>query len=83
MEGSYEYTDRFRLTSVKMEELLNMFGTLLLRVTNRSRALSEKQLLQTALHWLGTGGQYHSVSERNGVSKASACALVLISDVTL
>ena len=26
MEGSYEYTDGFHLTSVKMEELLRMVG---------------------------------------------------------
>jgi len=56
MEGSSKYTDRFRLTSVKTEKLLNMFGPFLRRVTNRSRALSEKQLLQIALHWLGTAG---------------------------
>jgi hypothetical protein len=83
MEGSYEYTDRFRLTSVKIKELLNTFGPFLLRVNNRSRALSEKQLLLIALHWLGTAGQYHSVCDTNGVFKARACTLVLISDVTL
>jgi hypothetical protein len=35
MEGSDEYTDRFRLTAVKMEELLRMGGPFLHRKTNR------------------------------------------------
>jgi hypothetical protein len=83
MEGSYEFTDRFRLTSANLKEPLSMFGPFLRWVSNQSRALSEKQLLQIALHWLGTGGQYNSVCERNGVSKARACTLVLLSDVTL
>jgi hypothetical protein len=39
--------------------------------------LSDKQLLQIALHWLGTGGQYHSVGDKHGVSKASVCRAVL------
>jgi hypothetical protein len=59
---------RFRRTSVKMRELLSMLGPFLHREANRSRALSEKQLLQIALHWLGTGGQYHSVGDMRGVS---------------
>jgi len=64
-----------------MAELLSMVGPFLRRVTNRSRDPSEKQWLQIALNWLGTAGQYHSACDRNGVSKASACILVLISDV--
>jgi hypothetical protein len=30
MEGIYEHTDRFPLTSVEMEEILSMFGLYLL-----------------------------------------------------
>jgi len=61
MEGSYEYTNRFCLTSVKTEELLSIVGPFLQQETNQSHALSEKHFLNTALHWLGTGGQCHSV----------------------
>jgi hypothetical protein len=50
MEGSDEYTNMFRLTSVKMEELPTMVGPFLHRETNRSHVLSEKQLVQIALH---------------------------------
>jgi len=80
MEGSDEFTDRFRLTSVKMEELLSMGGPVLHRETNRSRAAREKRLLQIALYWLGTGVQYHAVGDMHGVSKDSACIYVFISD---
>jgi len=79
MEGSDEYTDRFHLTSMKMEEFLSVGGPFLHWETNRSRAASEKQLLQIALHWLGTGGQYHAVGDMHGVSKDSACISVFIS----
>jgi len=66
-----------------MEQFLSMVGPFLCRVTNWNRALSEKQLLQIGLNWLGTGGQYHSGCDRNNVSTASVHTLVLISDVTL
>jgi hypothetical protein len=39
MEGSYEYTDRFSLTAVKMTELLIMGGPFLHQETNQSHAV--------------------------------------------
>ena len=45
VEGSDEFRDRC-LTSVKMKEPLCMVGPFLHREVNRSRALSEKRLLQ-------------------------------------
>jgi len=78
-EGSYEYTYGFHLTSVKMEECLGMVGFFLYQETNQSRAPSEKQLLQIALHWLDTRVQY-SVDYMHCVSKASVCIPVFISD---
>jgi hypothetical protein len=62
-----------------MEELLSMGGPFLHRETNGSRAASEKQLLQIALYWLGTG-QYRAVGDMHGVSKDSACLSGFISD---
>jgi hypothetical protein len=67
-EGSDEYTDTFCLTTVKMEEFSGTVGPFMHRKTNRSHVLSEKQFLQIALHWLGRGGQYHSVGDMQGVS---------------
>jgi len=40
--GQYEYNERFRPTSVKLEELLSKVGHFLHRDTNQSSALSEK-----------------------------------------
>jgi hypothetical protein len=79
MEGSYEYTDRFHPTSVKTE-LLTMAGPFFHLETNQSHALNEKQFLNTALHWLGTGGQCHSVCDVHGVSKARVHIPIFISD---
>jgi hypothetical protein len=61
-------------------KLLSMIGPFLHPETNQSHALSEKQMLQIALHCLGTGEQYHSVGDRHGVSKASVCIPLFISD---
>jgi hypothetical protein len=49
MEGSYEYTDRFHLTSMKTE-LLSMVGPFFHLEPNQNNALSEKQFLNKALH---------------------------------
>jgi hypothetical protein len=67
MEDSYEYNERFPITSVKMEELLSVTESVLHPETNRSQALNEKQFLQIALHWLGSGGHYHSVGDMHCV----------------
>lgn len=72
----YEFNERFRMTSQKLEELLQLIGLGLVRVTNRSQPLSTKLQLCIALHWMGTGGQYHAVSDMHGVSKASVCRVV-------
>jgi len=74
-EGSYKYNNMFNLTSVQMEELLSITGALF-EPGNQGR---EKQLPQIVLHWLGTG-QYYSVNDKQGVSKASACFPLFISD---
>jgi hypothetical protein len=79
MEGSYEYTDMFHPTSVKIEEL-SMVGPFLHQETNQRHALSENQFLKIALHWPGTGRQCHSVCDMYGVSKAKVHTPVFISD---
>ena len=42
---------------------------------NQTKWCSEKQLLQIALLWLGTG-LYHSMSDMHDVSKANVCRAV-------
>lgn len=72
----YEFNERFRMTSIKMEEVLTVIGTKLIHPTDRSYALSTKMQLSIALHWLGNGGQYHCIADAHGVSKASVCRCV-------
>lgn len=76
MEHSYEFNERFRLTSLKMGELINRLGPVLTRHTNRSQPMTVSLMLQTALHFLGTGAQYHAISDMSGISKASVCRAV-------
>jgi len=42
--------------------------------------LSQKQLLQIALHWLGTEGQYRFSGDMRRVCEASVCIPVFISE---
>lgn len=53
-------------------------GHRLFHPTNRSVSLSVKMQLCIALHWFGTGGQYHAISDMHGVSKATVCRSVHI-----
>lgn len=69
----YEFNERFRMSSIKMESLLQDIGPRLRRATRRSEALTERMVLCAALHWLGNGGQYHGIGDMHGISKASVC----------
>jgi hypothetical protein len=57
----------------KLEALLADLGPHLNHPTNKSGALSAKQQLCIALHWLGSGSAYHVISDAHGVSKAAVC----------
>jgi hypothetical protein len=70
-QSFFEFNERFRLSSVKMEVLSNAIGHRLQHETQRNYALSVQQQIQIALHWFGTGCQYHSVGDMHGVSKAT------------
>lgn len=59
-----------------MEQLINMLGHRLARKTKRNQALSTNLQLKIALHWMGTGSQYHAVSDMHGVTKGSVCKAV-------
>lgn len=69
----FEYNERFRMSSIKLQGLLEDIGNHLEHQTNRNYALSAKQQISIALHWLGSGGQYHTVADMHGISKASVC----------
>nr|CAI5830763.1 unnamed protein product [Callosobruchus analis] len=72
----FEFNERFRMSSIQMEQLRMDIGHMLLHPTDRSHALSTKMQLCIALHWLGNGWQYHVIADTHGVSKASVCRCV-------
>lgn len=76
MEMSYEYNERFRLSSHKFQSMVVLLRPYLERVTERSKALPAELQLQVALHWMGTGAQYHAIADMHGISKASVCRIV-------
>lgn len=63
----YEYNERFRMSPQAMELLLQDIGHHLEHPTGKSGALRAKQQLCIALHWLGSGCQYHAVGDMHGV----------------
>ncbi|KAJ3654353.1 hypothetical protein Zmor_013546 [Zophobas morio] len=67
----FEFNQRFRSTSLKLEELVNIIGAPLQHETGRNHALSSRQQVQVALHWFGTGCQYHAIGDMHGLSKAT------------
>lgn len=69
----YEYNERFRMSSIALESLLGDIGAHLQYGTGKSGALSPKQQLCAALHFLGTGAQFHCVGDMHGISKSSVC----------
>lgn len=71
--SNFGINERFRMPNEKLEELLQRIGFRLSRTTARNHSLSSKQVLCTALHWLGNGGQYHGVADMHGVSKSTVC----------
>jgi hypothetical protein len=72
----FEYNERFRLNAIAVEELLRDIGHILHHPTNRSSALSARNQLLIALHWLGNGGEYHGIADMHGISKSTVCRTV-------
>ena len=55
----------------KLRNLVERLEPVLRRASERNHALSAKNCVQIALHWLGNEGQYHAVSDMHGISKAT------------
>lgn len=72
----FEFNERFRLSGIKLQELCERIGHVLQHDTARNHALTVPQQIQAALHWLGTGAQYHAVGDMHGISKATICRSV-------
>ena len=57
----------------KVEKILQEIGVELQHNTRKSGALSPKKQLCVALHWLGSGSQYHTITDMHGVHKSTVC----------
>lgn len=76
METTYEFNERFRLSFEKFNYVLLSIEQELAHPTRRNNALTPAQQLMVALHWLGSGMQYHCAADMHGVSKATVCRTV-------
>ncbi|KAB7499601.1 hypothetical protein Anas_14234 [Armadillidium nasatum] len=56
--------------------LLQEVGWRLEHMTNKSGALPPKQQLCVALHWFGSGAQYHIIRSMHGINKSTVCMAV-------
>jgi len=72
---AFEFKERFRLRQGEAEQVLNWIGMDLIH-SNKNMALSPKQQLLVALHWMGNGSQYHGISDMHGISKSTVCRLL-------
>ncbi|KAL7632365.1 UNVERIFIED_CONTAM: hypothetical protein RMT77_017323 [Armadillidium vulgare] len=64
------------MSPLKTEQLLQEIGWRLEHRTNKSGALSPKQQLCVALHWFGSGAQYHIIGDMHGINKSTVCRTV-------
>lgn len=76
LQESYEYNERFRLDLDTFAYVLQKIEPVLEHPTKRNNAVTPHQQLQIALHWLGSGAQYHCIGDMHGVSKATVCRVI-------
>lgn len=72
----FEFKEKFRLSTVQFENVLDEIGGFLENKSNRFYSLSAEQTLKIGLHWLGNGGQYHGIADMHGVSKMTVSRCV-------
>lgn len=76
LQITYEYNERFRINFNQFSFILERIQGVLQHSTRRNYALSPQQQLQVALHWLGSGVQYHCVADMHGIEKATVCRVI-------
>jgi hypothetical protein len=76
IQETYEFNEKFRLSFENFSVILNTIEPMLHHPTKRNHALSPKEQLQIALHWFGSGVQYHCIADMHGVSKGTVCRVI-------
>lgn len=74
--NDYQFKECFRLSAAGVADVEAAVGADLARTTQRNHALTSRQQILIALHWLGNGGQYHGIAAMHGISKATVCRVV-------
>lgn len=69
--SDFMFKEKFRVSKATAENILTRIGGELQPPTLRNHAMSPQQQLLTALHWLGSGCQYHVCGDAHGISKAT------------
>lgn len=64
---STSFKQRFRIAPATADAILNIIGPRIEHKTNRNHALSPRQQLLVALHFFGSGCQYHCIGDMHGV----------------
>lgn len=70
------FKERFRVSPTTAENVLNIIGPLIQHRTMKNNALDAKQQLLVALHFFGTGCQYHCVGDTHGIHASTVCRII-------
>lgn len=70
------FIERFRISRSAAQNVLNSIGSLIKHRTKCNCALDPKQQLLVALHFFGTGSQYHAVSDMHGIHKSTVSRII-------
>lgn len=70
------FKERFRVAPTTVENILNVIGPLIRHRTSKNHALDSKQQLLIALHFFGSGSQYHCIGDMHGVHASTVCRII-------
>lgn len=70
------FREAFRVDMDVANYILLMIGSTIQRDTGRSNAVTARQQLLIALHWLGNGSQYHVMGSCHGIAEPTVCRIV-------
>lgn len=70
------FIERFRISRKSVEKVLNAIGAQIKHRTQLNQALTAEQQLLIALHFFGTGCQYHGISDMHGVHKSTVSRII-------
>lgn len=67
----FVFKEKFRIHRATFEYILNALGARLEHLTHRNHCLSPTQQILCALHWMGSGCQYHVIADAHGIHKST------------